>query len=1086
MLTDAEISDALTSAEQAFSQQLLRDAWAALQPVVNEIRSLGSVVATYSSATLARLGKILRDITNNLDEENLHSEAQEVFEKSLSWYPNNASLLNGQGWCHVNRESFDKALPFFRQVLQQTTPAPATDQIVSALQGAGVSLRRLRQFQAAEQMFSDAIALIGQPSAGIFVERGWLRVYQESYELAIADFEKVLSHAAALEKDKHRAMMGLLVSLQAQESKDRSGRPSQTQQLLDTWIESGIPTEKVTKLLADAAEVHSYLNNYAAALPLYDLWIKYDPKNPKPYEMKIYALKWLRRFAQAESVFLRARQKFPENIDIWDEIANTYYQQKHYKKAYDYFTGQAVTDQVIADKQARENFIQNLHADPYAVEWTIVLLRKMNELDKAKHKVDEALTNFGDTANLLSEKAVIYFLRQDYEAAVAVFDRAMEIDEYNEFALQWRAASLRKQRDFVKAQQELDKALEKLPGAADLWEERAWLAFDQNQLGDADRYFLQAIKLDPYLIRTKFSRIEVATRLNRSDEALAMFAALKKQFPKDLEVTEQLGWFYLRRGEFALAKEQFDLIVRTCPANVLGINGLGGYYLEQRDFRAAEKQFKKALKQVDYEPQYYINLAWSLIRQGNECVQTADAEKLLHEAEANCRVALEKGPFNAKAYICLGVIAFKRNDFTGAEGYFRRSLELDPIDGGRVELGALYVQTARLDEAKKELTDAIDTNPNDGRAHFEMANLLLLEDDNKGAIREGYQAIMLDPNNEEAQRALAIALKRAGRSDEAEKTLRSAIKRLPPSKQWQLYLQLAEINVQLGDTNNKDGNLYAEALTHVSFAQLTHPSPNADISFHFGIVHHRLEDYKTAYKDFQECLKLNRDRFDAQRYSQIVKALIRQERRISRINIWGGVGVAGFCGLLLLILWTVYFFGGTRTVPTAQAASNTNQVQTEKNQTPDTVAEEPASSTPAPDAANNPKSSNSTSEAPVVPATMSDADDNAETGDDSLTADAAETEDLTEPDGNTETNAKTKQEFLVDASMLTVMTPLLLGLLVVGLLLPNLNKLKLPGFEAEIGELQPKETKEPVSSGPKGDLGFGSSLPVLSPGPGGR
>jgi len=54
------------------------------------------------------------------------------------------------------------------------------------------------------------------------------------------------------------------------------------------------------------------------------------------------------------------------------------------------------------------------------------------------------------------------------------------------------------------------------------------------------------------------------------------------------------------------------------------------------------------------------------------------------------------------------------------------------------------------------------------------------------------------------------------------------------------------------------------------------------------------------------------------------------------------------------------------------------------------------------------------------------------------------------------------------------MTPLLLGLLVVGLLLPNLNKLKLPGgFEAEIRELK---TKENISSGPKGDIGFGSSL----------
>ena len=64
--------------------------------------------------------------------------------------------------------------------------------------------------------------------------------------------------------------------------------------------------------------------------------------------------------------------------------------------------------------------------------------------------------------------------------------------------------------------------------------------------------------------------------------------------------------------------------------------------------------------------------------------------------------------------------------------------------------------------------------------------------------------------------------------------------------------------------------------------------------------------------------------------------------------------------------------------------------------------------------------------------------------------------------------------------MLTFMIPLLLGLLVVAVLLPSLNKLKLPGgFEAEISE-----KKEAISSGPKGDIGFGSSLPIISPGPG--
>ncbi|HBB88148.1 MAG TPA: hypothetical protein DC047_11075 [Blastocatellia bacterium] len=1090
MPTEAEISNALTIAEQALGEQAipeqrLKDAWEALQPILNEVKNLASVSANYSAAILLRLAKTLRDLGNNYYEEDSHGEAQAILGKALGWYPKDVALLNEQGWLHYDRDYFDKAVVAFRQVIDQINPAPDKDQKASAMRGAGASLSRLRQFVAAEYMFSEAISLMGQATAGILVERGWLRFYQESYDLALADFQSALRDGTAQEKDKHRAMKGQLASLQVLDSRDRSGRPSQTEELAKNWLASGHPEAKVVELLTEAADVLSYLNNYAAALRLYELVIKYAPNNQSAHEMKIYALKWLRRFKQAEDFYKIAQAKFPDNVGLWNEIANTYFQEKRYKKAYDYFSGKAVAEQITPDK--REAFLQSVRKNDDAIEWCIVLLRNMNKLDEAKNKVDEALSTSADKVNFLSEQAVIYFLRRDYETAVALFERALEIDEYNEFAHQWRAASLRKQRDFAKAKQELDESLRKLPWVSGLWEERAWLAFDQNQLGEADSYFLKAIKLDPYLIRTQFSRIEVATRLNRSDEALAMFGDLKKQFPKDLEVTEQLGWFYLRRGEFALAKEQFDLIERTDRTNVLGINGLGGYYLEQRDFPAAAAQFRKALEQVDYEPQYYINLAWSLIRQANESIESAKTKNLLREAEAKCRIALEKDPFNAKAYICLGVIAFKRNDFPDAEGYFRRSLELDQIDGGRVELGALYVQTARLDEAKKELSEAINRNTNDARAHFEMANLLLLEDDNKGAARECYQAILLDPKNEEAQLALAIALKRAGRSDEAEKALRSAIKRLPPSKQWQLYLQLAEIAVQLADANNKDGNLYAEALTNVNFARLTHPSPNADISFHFGIVHHRLEDYKTASKDFQECLRLDRDRFDARRYSQIVKALIRQERRISRINVWGGVGIAGFCGLLLLILWTCYFFGWTRTIPAAQARSNTNQVQTDEDQTPDTSAEERAASTSPSDAGNNPKSSDSPNEVLAVPAASpSETEDNPETVNDSVTADTAETEDSTEPDENTKSNTKTTRKLLVDESMLTVMTPLLLGLVVVGLLLPNLNKLKLPGFEAEIGKLQPQETKEPVSSGPKGDIGFGSSLPVLSPGPGGR
>ena len=76
--------------------------------------------------------------------------------------------------------------------------------------------------------------------------------------------------------------------------------------------------------------------------------------------------------------------------------------------------------------------------------------------------------------------------------------------------------------------------------------------------------------------------------------------------------------------------------------------------------------------------------------------------------------------------------------------------------------------------------------------------------------------------------------------------------------------------------------------------------------------------------------------------------------------------------------------------------------------------------------------------------------------------------------------AKLKEELAVDKPTLTVITPILLGLMVIGLLLPNLNKIKLPGgIEADISEPKTRD----ISSGPKGEIGFGSSLPNISPGP---
>lgn len=66
----------------------------------------------------------------------------------------------------------------------------------------------------------------------------------------------------------------------------------------------------------------------------------------------------------------------------------------------------------------------------------------------------------------------------------------------------------------------------------------------------------------------------------------------------------------------------------------------------------------------------------------------------------------------------------------------------------------------------------------------------------------------------------------------------------------------------------------------------------------------------------------------------------------------------------------------------------------------------------------------------------------------------------------------------VTATILSVLIPVLLGLVVVGFLMPVLIKFKVAGLEVGFSE-----QKEPVYQGPKGGIGFSFASPTISSGP---
>jgi|GEM_PF-2896233 len=967
------------------------------------LRQNGWPADRFTVAEALRLVRALRERRNR-------QLAQEVLTRALSTYPENAEFLNEQGQLYVDFKKYDRAVDWFRKTIN-LKPRPADNLYLAALMGAGSALRNLRNFDEAAEMFRQAAAAsAGSVSAALLIEQGWLAFYQKCYADAFARFQKADNLLA--EHEKHEARVGLLAARRQLDVLSPSLDQHETRQLVSRWLEAGVDPDEVVRIFVDCSgSVLEHLNLYPAALENAKHLLEIAKNNQQGIYYKIAALKWLRRYAEAEKTYREAPHELQTNLEIWKERANNFYEQKFFLEAYRHYSGEVLDrpDLTEAEKALKEQ----LKKDVEAREWTIVSLRKMRRLSEARHEVNTALSEFDKKLNFLSELAAIYYAERDYDNAIRLFDRALEIDDYDTFALQWRTASLRKKGDLAGAKLALDQALKKVPYSTRLWDERGWLSFDEGNLEEAIKAFEKANDLDPYLVNKQFAKVETLLRLNRSDDAFEVFKKLEQQFPNNAEVTEQLCWFEIRLGQFELARVQQVKLRQSHPHSALGLNAQGGYELAQRNYVEAEQAFRKAIAIVDYEPQYYVNLALALIRQVKSLGELTTLEKpkrdqLVEEAKTQCRTALNLDPYNAKAYGCLGVIAFKDGAFRDAEFYFRKSIEVSPNEGSYVELGSLYSQMACYDKATATLQKALELNPNDAMAYIELANVAVWKSDNKEAVKFCREATFVEPKNPETHRALAVALMRSDQYEEAELVVRKALRALAPAKPWRLYLLLAQILVHLADTDNKERkkknlDLYKEALNYVNEARQSR-TPHADILFHSGIVQYRLEELATSQKSFNECLKLNRDRFDAERSGRIVQAAIAQQRRLFVVNKLFSYVLAIVCIVMLSALWLSYFQGYKRTIIETLPAANGQ------------------------------------ASAPVA-----------------------------------------REEFAVDRSLLNVMTPLLLGLLAVAALLPNLSKLKLPGFEAEI--VEPKQSEPDISSGPRGEIGFGSSLPIIDPEP---
>jgi tetratricopeptide (TPR) repeat protein len=241
------------------------------------------------------------------------------------------------------------------------------------------------------------------------------------------------------------------------------------------------------------------------------------------------------------------------------------------------------------------------------------------------------------------------------------------------------------------------------------------------------------------LIRRKDAS-EFHNLLGEADEALGdpASAVNEYQHAAHMDPSEKnlfdLGNELLLHESVDPALEAFQRGVALYPDSLRMYIGLGIAFYSHNSYDAAIEALCHASDLNPSDPRPYLFLG----KMYNVSAARAD------EVAARMKRFMETNPNNAFAYYYGALTAWKGSrsaeravDLARVEALFRRSLELDPrLPDAHLQLGILYHDQRREQEAVAEFQAAIRLNPDDPEAHYHLAQAYLRAGDRERGQEE--------------------------------------------------------------------------------------------------------------------------------------------------------------------------------------------------------------------------------------------------------------------------------------------------------------------------------------------------------------
>lgn len=333
-------------------------------------------------------------------------------------------------------------------------------------------------------------------------------------------------------------------------------------------------------------------------------------------------------------------------------------------------------------------------------------------------------------------------------------------------------------------------------------------ALELHQAGDMEgaiREYRAYLKQVPHNVMARSNLGAALSRAGHYEEAITEYKQALDREPGNLPIRVNLALAYYKTAQISSAAEYLAAVVAQQPSNRQAV-----FLLADCDLRLGENKKvidlltpiekespdDKALIYLlgtalirDEQPQRGQVLVDRILRDGD----SAEARLLLGTTKMNAREfaealvdlqkAAELNPQLPDVFSYYGLALLATGDMAGAADAFRKELESNPNDFvGNLQLGVLFKQDQRYDEARLSFDRALRVRPGDPGVRYQLATLDLLAGNLQQACSKLEQLTKETPQFVEAHVSLATVYYRLKRKTDGDKE-RAVVLKLNAEKQ---------------------------------------------------------------------------------------------------------------------------------------------------------------------------------------------------------------------------------------------------------------------------------------------------------------